>query len=95
MGGPVEGSKIQRAGRDRFKDVRCAAGSALVEIVAFPGRSVAAKRTLYQSLARRFEAAGVSPKDLFVIITEPPLENWSPRNGESSADVKPAFKLDV
>ena len=67
----------------------------LVEIVAFPGRSVAAKRTLYQSLARRFEAAGVSPKDLFVIITEPPLENWSPRNGESSADVKPAFKLDV
>jgi hypothetical protein len=67
----------------------------LVEVVAFPGRSVGAKRTLFQSIARRFEAAGVSPSDLFVLIIEPPLENWSPRNGVSSADVKPAFKLDV
>ena len=67
----------------------------LVEIIAYPGRSVGAKRTLFQAIARRFEAAGVSPSDLFVLITEPPLENWSPRNGVSSADVKPAFKLDV
>jgi len=67
----------------------------LVEVVAFPGRSIEAKRKLYQSLASHFEAAGVSPGDLFVVITEPPLENWSPRNGVSSADVKPSFKLDV
>ena len=67
----------------------------LVEIVAFPGRSTAAKRKLYQSLAQRFEAAGVHTGDLFVVITEPPLENWSPRDGVSSADVKPSFKLDV
>ncbi len=67
----------------------------LVEIVAFPGRSLEAKRKLYHSLASRFEAAGVSAGDLFVVLTEPPLENWSPRNGVSSADVKPTFKLDV
>ena len=67
----------------------------LVEIVAFPGRSGAAKRKLYQALASRFEAAGVSAGDLFVVITEPPLENWSPRDGVSSADVRPGFKLDV
>ena len=67
----------------------------LVEIVAFPGRSVEAKRKLYQSLASRFEAAGIGAGDLFVVITEPSLENWSPRNGVSSADVKPSFKLDV
>jgi phenylpyruvate tautomerase PptA (4-oxalocrotonate tautomerase family) len=67
----------------------------LVEIVAFPGRSPVAKSALYQSLARRFEAAGVRPADLFVVLSEPPLENWSPRNGVSSADEKPAFKLDV
>jgi hypothetical protein len=67
----------------------------LVEITAFPGRSVAAKRALFQSMARRFEAAGVSPSDLFVVLTEPPLENWSPRNGVSSFDDKPGFKLDV
>jgi phenylpyruvate tautomerase PptA (4-oxalocrotonate tautomerase family) len=67
----------------------------LVEITAFPGRSADAKRALYRSMARRFEAAGVSPADQFVVILEPPLENWSPRNGVSSADVKPPFKLDV
>ncbi len=67
----------------------------LVEITAFPGRSVDAKRALYQAMARRFAAAGVPPADQFVVIVEPPLENWSPRNGVSSADVKPGFKLDV
>jgi phenylpyruvate tautomerase PptA (4-oxalocrotonate tautomerase family) len=67
----------------------------LIEIVAFPGRSAEAKRALYASLARRFEALGIAPSDLFVIITEPPLDNWSVRNGLSSADAKPAFKLDV
>ena len=67
----------------------------LVEIAAFPGRSVEAKRALYASLARRFEAAGVSPADLFVVLTEPALENWSPRNGVSSLDQKPSFKLNV
>ena len=67
----------------------------LIEIVAFPGRSQDAKRALYASLARRFEALGVAPADLFVILHEPPLDNWSVRNGLSSADVRPAFKLDV
>jgi phenylpyruvate tautomerase PptA (4-oxalocrotonate tautomerase family) len=66
-----------------------------IEIVAFPGRSAEAKRALYASLARRFEALGVAPSDLLVVITEPPLENWSVRNGVSSADVKPGFKLNV
>lgn len=66
-----------------------------IEIVAFPGRSADAKRALYAGLARRFEALGVAPSDLMVILLEPPLENWSVRNGVSSADVKPGFKLNV
>lgn len=81
---------------DRF-EIPAGRGPAftLVEITAFPGRSAGAKRALYQAMARRFEAAGVSPADQFVVILEPPLENWSPRNGVSSADAKPGFKLDV
>lgn len=67
----------------------------VVEITAFAGRSTDAKRALYQSLARRFESLGIAPRDLFVVINDPPLENWSPRNGVSAADVRPAFKLDV
>jgi phenylpyruvate tautomerase PptA (4-oxalocrotonate tautomerase family) len=68
---------------------------ALVEITAYPGRSADAKRALYQALARRCEAVGIAPQDLFVVISEPPLENWSARGGVSSADAKPGFKLDV
>ncbi len=67
----------------------------VVEITAYAGRSVDAKRAFYQALARRFELVGIAPRDLFVVINDPPLENWSPRNGESAADVKPSFKLDV
>ena len=104
-GALVEGFKIHQADRHQALVELDAASFeitadrtpafTLVEITAFPGRSVAAKRTVYQSMARRFEAAGVSPRDLFVVITEPPLENWSPRNGVSSIDEKPGFKLDV
>jgi DNA-binding SARP family transcriptional activator len=67
----------------------------LIEITAYPGRSAAAKRALYQALARRCEAVGIAPRDLFVVIREPSLENWSVRGGVSSADAKPGFKLDV
>lgn len=70
-------------------------GFTLIEISAFPGRSLEAKRTLYQELAAGCQAAGVPPGDLFVVLNEPPLENWSPRDGVSSAERKPGFKLDV
>jgi len=67
----------------------------LVEITAFPGRSLAAKRALYQAIARRCQEVGVAPGAMFVVLLEPPLESWSPRDGVSSADARPAFKLDV
>lgn len=67
----------------------------LIEITAFPGRSLEAKRALYSALARRCEAVGVPRRDLFVVLLEPPLESWSPRDGISSVDRKPGFKLDV
>lgn len=70
-------------------------GFTLIEISAFPGRSLEAKRALYQALAAGCEAAGVPAGDLFVVLSEPPLENWSPRAGVASVDRKPAFKIGV
>lgn len=67
----------------------------LVEIAAFPGRSDEAKRALYKGLATRLEGIGIAPADVFVILSEPPLIDWSVRNGLSSADTRPAFKLEV
>jgi hypothetical protein len=67
----------------------------LIEIVAYPGRSVEAKRSLYQEIGQRLARIGVSPADLFVILSEPALENWSVRNGLSALDDPPGFKLTV
>ena len=67
----------------------------LIEIVAYPGRTVEAKRNLYREIGERLARIGVPPADLFVILSEPALENWSVRNGVSALDDPPGFKLTV
>lgn len=48
----------------------------LVEVMMFPGRSIDAKRTLYQGIVQRFGALGIAPLDVMVVLTEPPKESW-------------------
>jgi phenylpyruvate tautomerase PptA (4-oxalocrotonate tautomerase family) len=67
----------------------------LVEIFAYPGRSAEAKQALFRGIAARLADIGVAPADLFVILSEPPLVDWSVRNGVSSAEARPPFKLEV
>jgi phenylpyruvate tautomerase PptA (4-oxalocrotonate tautomerase family) len=66
----------------------------LVEIVLFPGRSVEAKRRLYEGIVRRFGALGITPSDIFIVLTEPPLHNWGLR-GVPASDIDLGFDLDV
>lgn len=61
----------------------------LVEITMFPGRSLAAKRALYGAIVRRFEALGIAPSDVMIVLHEPPLDNWGLRGGQ------PASELDL
>ncbi|HEY4185226.1 MAG TPA: tautomerase family protein [Polyangia bacterium] len=67
----------------------------LIEIAAFPGRSVDAKRALYAGIVERLGMLGVPASDVFVVLAEPPLECWSVRNGLASCDARPSFKLNV
>jgi phenylpyruvate tautomerase PptA (4-oxalocrotonate tautomerase family) len=67
----------------------------LIEITAFPGRSVEAKRALYRGITQRLEALGIAPSDVLVVLTEPPLESWSLRGGTAACDVKVGYKIDV
>lgn len=67
----------------------------LVEITLFAGRSREAKRALYQSLVRRFEALGIAPADVFIVLNEQPLENWGLRGGVAACDLDLGFRLDV
>ena len=67
----------------------------LVEITLFPGRSLEAKRNLYQSIVRRFGDLGIDPADIFIMLNEPPLDNWGIRGGLPASEVDIGFKLDV
>lgn len=65
-----------------------------VEIILFPGRSAEAKRLLYAGIVRRFQALGVDATDVFIVLHEPPLENWGIR-GVPATDVDLGFDLKV
>lgn len=53
----------------------------LIEITMFPGRSLDAKRRLYQALVRNLGALGTAPGDTFIVLHEPPMEDWGVRGG--------------
>lgn len=71
-------------------------GAVLVELSVFAGRTVEAKRKLYEAIVRNLErGAGVDPAKVLVVLHEPPLENWGIRGGKAATDVQIGFKLDV
>ena len=67
----------------------------LVEITLFPGRSLEAKRNLYKSIVQRFSALGIAPSDIFIVLYEPPLDNWGLRGGIPASEVDLGFNLNV
>lgn len=67
-----------------------------IEITAFAGRSLEAKRRLYAALARRLAARpGVPPEGLMIVLREEPRENWSVRGGVAACDAELGFKVEV
>ena len=66
-----------------------------VEITLFPGRSLEAKRKLYQSIVRRFGKLDIAPSDIFIVLNEPSLDNWGIRGGVPASEIDIGFKLDV
>jgi phenylpyruvate tautomerase PptA (4-oxalocrotonate tautomerase family) len=67
----------------------------LVEITLFPGRSLEAKRRLFQSIVRRFGELGIAPSDVFIVLKEPPLDNWGIRGGVPASEVDIGYDLKV
>ncbi|MGH2628073.1 MAG: tautomerase family protein [Anaerolineales bacterium] len=67
---------------------------ALVEITAFAGRSVDAKRHLYGAIVRNLSALGIQASDVLVVVSEAPLENWGIR-GAPATNADLGFKVEV
>lgn len=67
----------------------------LVEITLFAGRTIEAKRELYQAIVRNLGALGIAPDDVFIVLNEVALENWGIRGGIPAAEVDLGFKVDI
>ncbi|MCX7774190.1 MAG: tautomerase family protein, partial [Clostridia bacterium] len=67
----------------------------LVEISAFAGRSLEAKRNLYAAIVRNLNKLGVEPRDIMILIHEEALDNWGVRGGKPASEVNLGFKVDV
>jgi phenylpyruvate tautomerase PptA (4-oxalocrotonate tautomerase family) len=65
-----------------------------VEYQLFPGRSLEAKRKLYQGIVQRFGELGIEPSDIIIVLHEPPLENWGIR-GLPASEVKLGVNLNI
>lgn len=67
----------------------------LTEITMFAGRSLSAKKALYQALARKLGTLGIAGTDVFIVLVEVPLENWGIRGGVPASEVDLGFKVSV
>ena len=67
----------------------------LIEIDVFPGRSLDAKRKLYQTTVQNLKGLDIQPNDLLIVLKEPPLDNWGVRGGIPASEIDLGFKLDV
>ncbi len=67
----------------------------MVEITAFAGRSMDAKRLLYKSIVDNLKALGIDAMDIFIIVYEEPLENWGIRCGIPACDLDLGFNIKV
>ena len=66
----------------------------IIEFSIFPGRSLAAKRVLYEGIATRFGALGIQPGDIIIVLHEPQLDNWGVR-GKPASEIELGFNLNV
>lgn len=66
-----------------------------VSIDAFAGRSLTAKRRLYQAIVKNLEALGIPRNHVKILLREIPLENWGLAGGQAGRDIDVGFKIDV
>ena len=67
----------------------------VITVDAFAGRSVDAKRALYQALVSRLAPLGIPANDVLVIVHDVPLESWGTRGGKAACDIDPGFQIKV
>jgi phenylpyruvate tautomerase PptA (4-oxalocrotonate tautomerase family) len=67
----------------------------LVTVSAFSGRSLEAKRNLYQAMVRRLGEVGIPADHVKIMLNEIPRENWGLAGGKPGSEIDLGFKVEV
>jgi phenylpyruvate tautomerase PptA (4-oxalocrotonate tautomerase family) len=67
----------------------------VIGIDLFAGRSLAAKKALYQAIVRELAPFGIPADHVTVVLRETHAENWGIRGGIPASEVDLGFKIDV
>lgn len=66
-----------------------------ISIDAFAGRSLEAKRKLYQGIVTGLEALDIPRDHVKILLREIPKENWGIRGGQAGCDVELGYRIEV
>jgi phenylpyruvate tautomerase PptA (4-oxalocrotonate tautomerase family) len=66
-----------------------------IEITLFVGRSIEAKRRLYQAMVRALLPFGIPTKDVKIVLVEVPRENVGIRGGQAASDIQLSYEVEV
>lgn len=66
-----------------------------ISIDCFAGRSLNAKRSLYQRIVQNLEQLGIPKDHVKILLRELLPENWGIRGGQAGCDVDLGFKIDI
>lgn len=67
----------------------------LIQLTIFQGRSLDAKRKLYQSLVEKLEQSpGINRGDVVIVLNEVAMENWG-LSGKPGSETKIGFEIKV
>ena len=67
----------------------------LIEVSMFAGRSLQAKKKLYQGIIKNLGKLGVIASDVLIVLNDIPLENWGIHGGIPASEVDLGFKVGV
>jgi len=67
----------------------------LISIDLFSGRSLDAKKALYQAIVRNLARSEIPPDHIKIMLRESDPQNWGIRGGIPASEVDLGFKVDV
>ncbi len=67
----------------------------VISVNAFLGRSLEAKRNLYQAIVNRLAPLGIPPDHTKIMLIEIPRENWGLAGGKPASEIELNFKIEV